>query len=48
MKYIESISDEDVANLEMLFGQILVYTVDNEGHKIDKKIGQIETTPPAA
>jgi D-lactate dehydrogenase len=48
MKYIESISDEDVSNLEMIFGQLLVYTVDEEGHKTEKEIGQIETTPPVA
>ena len=31
IKYIESISDEDVSNLEMMFGSVLEYTVDDEG-----------------
>jgi D-lactate dehydrogenase len=48
MKYIESISDEDVSKLEMLFGQILVYAVDEEGRKIEKEIGQIEISPTPA
>ena len=48
MKYIESISDEDVSNLEMIFGQLLVYTVDEEGHKTDKEIGQIEPSNPSS
>lgn len=48
MKYIESISDDEVANLEMIFGQILVYSVDKDGFKTDKEIGQIESPAPAA
>jgi D-lactate dehydrogenase len=48
MKYIESISDEDVSDLEMLFGQILVYSVDDKGLKIDKELAQIDIVPPVA
>jgi 2,3-bisphosphoglycerate-dependent phosphoglycerate mutase len=48
MKYIESISDDEVGNLEMLFGQILVYDVDKEGHIVTKKIESISTEPPKA
>lgn len=48
MKYIESISDEHVGDLEMLFGQILVYDVDEEGLQTSKIIAQIESAPPNA
>jgi len=48
MKYLESISDEDVADLEMLFGQIIVYDVTPEGLKASSKTTTIDTTPPNA
>lgn len=48
VKYIEKISDEEVANLEMIFGQIEVYDVDNEGHGQKTKVINIDTTPPTA
>lgn len=48
MKFIESIPDEEVSNLEMLFGQIIVYNIDEKGNFIDKKTSQIELTPPQA
>jgi D-lactate dehydrogenase len=48
MKYIESISDEEVGNLEMLFGQILVYDVDKDGFSSNKKIETIITDPSKA
>lgn len=36
VKYIESISDADIAHFEMVFGTILEYHVDDEGKMIDK------------
>jgi len=42
-KYIEDISDEDIQNLEMLFGGILIYQVDEEGRMIKKEIRQIKS-----
>ena len=36
VKYIESISDEDIAKFEMVFGTILEYTVDDEGKMVDR------------
>ena len=36
MKYIESISDEQIKDIEMLFGSVLIYHVDDEGKLIDK------------
>ena len=40
MKYIENISDEGVANLEMIFGSILIYDLDNDGHIVNKEVRQ--------
>lgn len=38
VKYIEKISDEDIANVEFPFGKVLVYEVDEEGHMLNKSI----------
>jgi len=48
MKYIESISDEEVGSLEMLFGQIVVYDVDEQGRIKNKSISHIHSVPPEA
>lgn len=48
MKYIEAISDEDISNLEMVFGEIIVYDVTPEGLKANSSIVKIDTTPPNA
>jgi 2,3-bisphosphoglycerate-dependent phosphoglycerate mutase len=37
-KYIESISDEDIAKVEMLFGSVLVFTVDAQGKMRSKDV----------
>lgn len=37
VKYIESISDADIAHFEMVFGTILEYTVDVDGKMVDKR-----------
>lgn len=37
VKYIESISDADIAHFEMVFGTILEYHVDDDGKMVDKK-----------
>jgi len=36
MKYIEGISDEDIKNVEMLFGSVLIYRVDDQGKLISR------------
>ena len=43
MKYIEQISDADIKDLEMLFGEVVIYNLDNDGHMISKEIRKIET-----
>ena len=48
IKYLEDISNEDIANVEMAFGQILLYRVKPDGRHHSKEVRQIETTPPRA
>jgi D-lactate dehydrogenase len=48
VKYLESISDQDVSRLEMLFGQIVVYDVSADGLKSNSQVVQIDITPPQA
>lgn len=48
MKYIESISDQDIVDLEMPFGQIFVYKVSPEGLKLSKSAVTIDAVPPNA
>jgi len=40
MKYIENISDEGISEVEMLFGSVLIYDLDNDGHMTNKEIRQ--------
>lgn len=48
IKYLESISDKDVADLEMPFGNLLLYDVDDQGLSLNKQERIIDTTPPPA
>ena len=48
IKYLKNISDEDVSNLEMLFGEILVYDVDAEGHMTNEMSNKIDSPKPNA
>lgn len=48
MKYLEDISDSDVESLEMLFGAILVYDLDESGKSKDKKVTKIDSPSPNA
>ncbi len=47
-KYMESISDEDVTQLEMPFGQISIYDVSDAGLCQSAATVKIDTTPPHA
>jgi 2,3-bisphosphoglycerate-dependent phosphoglycerate mutase len=47
-KYIESISDKDVADLEMPFGQIIAYNVSQDGLKKSVSTVTIDAAPPKA
>ena len=44
VKYIESVSDEGVADIEMLFGSILVYELDENGHVKQKEVRQVNSS----
>ncbi len=48
MKYLENISDEDVEQLEMLFGEIVIYSLNNEGRMKEKSSVHIESEAPNA
>lgn len=48
MKYIDNISDEDIGNLEMPFGEIAVYDVDPDGHVKAKTSSLIDSPAPNA
>ncbi|MFA6514997.1 MAG: 2,3-bisphosphoglycerate-dependent phosphoglycerate mutase [Candidatus Paceibacterota bacterium] len=38
IKYIENISDEGVSGLEMDFGDVIFYDLDNNGHMLNKEV----------
>lgn len=44
MKYIEGISDDNIKNLEMLFGAVIIYEIDKNGHKISKEVRQVNSS----
>ena len=48
MKYIESIGDQDIADLEMIFGQIIIYDVSPEGLKLNSTTVTLNMTQPNA
>lgn len=47
VKYIENISDENIADIEIPFGSILIYDIDETGHMIHKEIRQTESQVPS-
>ena len=46
-KYIENISDNDIGHVEIPFGAIIIYDLDESGHMIDKEIRQTQSSVPA-
>lgn len=48
VKYLESVSDTDIEQVEMIFNTILVYEVDAEGKMLNKKIHQVSDQPELA
>lgn len=48
VKYLENITDEGIAEVEMPFGHVLLYHVTAEGKHHNKEIRKIDTTPPKA
>lgn len=47
VKYIESIDDDHIGEVEMIFGTALLYKIDENGKKIEKDVRTIDTSPPA-
>lgn len=43
VKYIENIPDSEVVNIEMLFGGVLIYEIDEAGHVKSKEVRQTES-----
>ncbi len=43
VKYIESLSDEAIAEVEIPFGAIMIYDVDDNGRQIHKEVRQIDS-----
>lgn len=43
MKYIENISDEGIAEVEMPFGAVTIYDLNETGHLISKEVREIES-----
>ncbi len=43
IKYIEQISEEDIAHIEMPFGGVIIYDINSEGLMIHKEIRSIES-----
>lgn len=42
IKYFENISDKDISNIEVPFGSVLIYDLDNEGYMKNKEIRQLD------
>lgn len=47
IKYIERVSDEGIADIEMPFGAIVIYDLDAEGYMVHKEVRQTESQVPA-
>jgi 2,3-bisphosphoglycerate-dependent phosphoglycerate mutase len=41
-KYIENISDKDIADVEMIFGSVVIYDLNEDGHVLNKEVRKIE------
>lgn len=48
MKYIEQLDEAQVRKLEMLFGTIVTYELDDKGHKLKRTDATIDSTPSNA
>lgn len=48
IKYVETISDVDISQVEMIFGTALIYDVDAVGRMVAKDVLTIDSPPPLA
>jgi hypothetical protein len=44
MVYVESIPTDEARNLEMLFGAVVIYDIDENGRMVKKEVRQIESS----
>ena len=47
VKYIERISDEGIASVEIPFGSVTIYDLDADGHMVHKEVRQTASQVPA-
>ncbi len=47
IKYIEKISDDGMVKIEMPFGAIVIYELNDEGHMLSKEVRKTESNVPA-
>ena len=48
VKYLDKVADEDVAQVEIGFGQVLVYDFDEDGEIVNREVLQAEVEPTHA
>jgi len=49
IKHLEDIDEKDIADVEMVFGSVLIYHFEPDNSKhVQKEVKQIDTTPPNA
>jgi 2,3-bisphosphoglycerate-dependent phosphoglycerate mutase len=48
MKHLEAIHEDEIAEVEMAFGQVLLYHITPDGQLHQKEVRHIDTTPPKA
>jgi 2,3-bisphosphoglycerate-dependent phosphoglycerate mutase len=48
IKYLESIDDAGIGHVEMIFGTVLIYRVDEAGRMVDKEVRKIDSPAPNA
>lgn len=48
MKHLEDIHEDEIAEVEMSFGQVLLYHITPEGGLHEKEVRHIDTSPPKA
>lgn len=48
MKHLENIPEEKMAEVEMPFGHVLVYTIGPDGKILGKEVRTVDVTPPKA
>lgn len=47
LKHVESIADDDIADIEMPFGAVIMYEIDAEGRMRSKEVRHIDSEVPA-